>query len=304
MSNQNSFRNNASTSEDRRFIKVAMAHPLLSAERERELALKWRDEEDAHALHQLTSAYIRLVVSMASRFRNYGLPLSDLIQEGNIGLMQAAMRFEPERELRFSTYATWWIRASMQDFVLRNWSIVRTGTTSAQKKLFFNLRRMKSKIRNGTSDQLTAESRNWIATELGVKPQDVEQMDGRLSAGDRSLDVSPGTDADESNASWLDRLVSDAPTPEENLIAEDEQSRAREWIQGAFKMLNEREQAIITHRQLKDETVTLEQLGKKFGISKERVRQIEGRAMQKLKDAITSQQTRQPHEPSMSSMSS
>lgn len=276
----------AGNSADRRFIRAAMTRPLLSAEHERELAIRWRDHEDEAALHELTGAYIRLVVSMAGKYRNYGLPHADLVQEGNIGLMQAAARFEPERELRFSTYATWWIRAAIQDYVLRNWSIVRTGTTSAQKKLFFNLRRLKAKIENGAHEQLSPADHEAIATELGVRTADVEHMEGRLSAGDRSLDVAPGTGDEDNSTSWLDRLTSDAPTPEETAIASDEQTRAREWIEGAFKLLNDREQTIVAHRRLKDETVTLEELGKQFGISKERVRQIEGRAMEKLKAAI------------------
>ena len=287
MANQRSSQNIASNSADRRFLKVAMSRPLLSAEHEKDLALRWQNDNDQAALHELTSAYIRLVVSMASKYRNYGLPHADLVQEGNVGLMQAAARFEPERDLRFSTYATWWIRAAMQDFVLRNWSIVRTGTTSAQKKLFFNLRRLKSKIENGTREHLTQQDRNWIATELGVKTHEVEAMDGRLGASDRSLDVSPGEENGETSASWVERLISDAPTPEERLIAQDQQARAGEWINTAFKMLNEREQKIIAERQLNDETVTLEELGRQFGISKERVRQIEGRAMEKLRQAIT-----------------
>src|SRR5574338_1066402 len=152
-----------------RFMRTAMRAPLLTAERERELALRWRDQGDEHALHELITAYLRLVVAMAARFRHYGLPMSDLVQEGNVGLMQADARFEPEREVRFSTYAAWWIRSAMQDFVLRNWSIVRTGTTSAQKALFFNLRRLRAKIGDVGDAVMSAEASSRVATALRVR---------------------------------------------------------------------------------------------------------------------------------------
>lgn len=271
---------------NRKFVKKAMARPMLSAEREKELAERWRDRQDVDALHELTGAYIRLVVSMASRFRNYGLPVSDLVQEGNVGLMQAAARFDPDREVRFSTYAGWWIRAAMQDFVLRNWSIVRTGTTAAQKSLFFNLRRLKARIANGTRENLNADDRLNIAETLGVSPHEVEKMEGRLSASDRSLDASPGNQSEEGTSSWLDLLESDAPSPHDVVEESDRQRRVREWIAEAFEHLNERERAIIAERRLSEDGVTLEELGTKFGISKERVRQIEMRALEKMKEAI------------------
>ena len=179
-------------SATRRFVKQAMKMPMLAQDHERNLALRWRDEHDEKALHELTSAYMRLVISMASRFRNYGLPMSDLVQEGNIGLMQAAARFEPEREVRFSTYASWWIRSSIQDFVLRNWSIVRTGTTAAQKSLFFNLRRLRALISDTGEAMMTRENREFVATKLGVSDRDVEQMASRLSSSDRSLNAHVG----------------------------------------------------------------------------------------------------------------
>ncbi len=271
---------------NRKFVKKAMARPMLSAEREKELAVRWRDHQDVNALHELTGAYIRLVVSMASRFRNYGLPVSDLVQEGNVGLMQAAARFDPDREVRFSTYAGWWIRAAMQDFVLRNWSIVRTGATAAQKSLFFNLRRLKARIANGTRENLNADDRLNIAETLGVSPHEVEKMEGRLSASDRSLDASPGNQSEEGTSSWLDLLESDAPSPHDVVEESDRQRRVREWIAEAFEHLNERERAIIAERRLSEDGVTLEELGAKFGISKERVRQIEMRALEKMKEAI------------------
>ncbi|MDF1848194.1 MAG: RNA polymerase factor sigma-32 [Parvibaculaceae bacterium] len=272
---------------NRRFIKKVMTKPLLSEEHERDLARRWRDHQDVNALHELTGAYIRLVVSMATRFRNYGLPVSDLVQEGNVGLMQAAARFDPDRNVRFSTYAGWWIRAAIQDFVLRNWSIVRTGTTAAHKSLFFNLRRLKARIANGTRDKLTPDDRQSIAENLGVNVIDVEKMETRLSASDRSLNVVPGGQEDEGGSTWQELLVCDAPTPSELVEETNKNERVREWIEGAFEHLNPRERAIISERRLSDQTVTLEQLGTKFGISKERVRQIENRALEKMKAAIT-----------------
>src|SRR5690606_22247635 len=174
---------------NRRFMRRAMTVPLLDKETEFELARRWREDGDEQALHRLTRAYMRLVISLATRFRNYGLPYGDLIQEGNVGLMQAAARFEPERGVRFSTYASWWIRAAIQDYILRNWSIVRIGTTAAHKSLFFNLRKLRSLIANGTRQNLTEEDRSFIARQLGVSIADVSAVDARLMAGDRSLNA-------------------------------------------------------------------------------------------------------------------
>ena len=274
---------------NRRFVKNVMTRPLLSEDHERHLARQWRDHQDVDALHELTGAYIRLVVSMATRFRNYGLPVADLIQEGNVGLMQAAARFDPDRNVRFSTYAGWWIRAAIQDFVLRNWSIVRTGTTSAQKSLFFNLRRLKARIANGTRDKLTPDDHQSIAETLGVKITDVEKMEGRLSANDRSLNAVPGGQDGEGGSTWQELLVCTAPNPHENVEKTDKDARLREWISEAFEHLNERERVIISERRLKENSITLEQLGSQFGISKERVRQIENRALEKMKTAIIEQ---------------
>ena len=190
-------------SATRRFVKQAMKAPLLEHDHERELAVAWRDHQDERALHELTTAYMRLVISMAARFRNYGLPMSDLVQEGNIGLMQAAARFEPDREVRFSTYAAWWIRSAIQDYVLRNWSIVRTGTTAAQKSLFFNLRRLRALISDTGEAMMTRENREIIATKLGVSEREVEQMASRLSANDRSLNA-PMSDGIDGGGEWQD----------------------------------------------------------------------------------------------------
>ncbi|GAB5388453.1 MAG: RNA polymerase factor sigma-32 [Alphaproteobacteria bacterium] len=271
------------------YIRKTMKAPLLERDHEFDLARKWRDEGDEAALHELIEAYARLVVASAAKFRHYGLPMGDLIQEGNVGLMQAAARFEPEREVRFSTYANWWIRSSIQDFVLRNWSIVRTGTTAAQKSLFFNLRRLRAKI-NATNEteELGDAGREAIAEELGVKLTDVEQMEGRLSAGDQSLNAPMGMEEGDS-ASWLDMLADDTPTPDA-LVTDLHDSAARsELIQNAVNTLNEREQMIIRRRRLVDDedSSTLEQLGNELGVSKERVRQLEARALGKIKTHLT-----------------
>ncbi|HVZ99717.1 MAG TPA: RNA polymerase factor sigma-32 [Caulobacterales bacterium] len=266
-----------------RFVRRAMRAPLLAPEHERELARRWRDESDENALHELCTAYLRLVVSLASRFRHYGLPMSDLVQEGNVGLMQAAARFEPEREVRFSTYASWWIRSAIQDFVLRNWSIVRTGTTAAQKSLFFNLRRLRARIADVGDAVMTQENLAYVARALGVDTSEVEAMACRLSAPDRSLNAPL---ADDGVAEWQDLLRDETAGPDETVMdARDGAARTR-LVQDAMRELSDRERIIIVERKLEDECVTLEALGQRLGISKERVRQIEGNALAKLKRAL------------------
>lgn len=266
------------------YIRNSMNEPLLTREHEHELALAWRNNGDEKALHELVRAYGRLAVSMASKFRHYGLPLGDLIQEGNVGLMQAAARFEPEREIRFSTYATWWIRAAMQDYILRNWSIVRTGTTAAQKSLFFNLRRLRARIATSTGAiDLTEEGRAEIAKELGVPMADVVAMEQRLASGDQSLNATISADGEDE---WQSTLADERPNPEEVVIGLKDSATRSAWLNAALKQLDPREQIIIRQRKLKDETITLEDLGKELGVSKERVRQLEARAMGKLKAAL------------------
>lgn len=268
---------------NRRFIRESMNAPLLSREHELELARRWRNDDDQEALHELVQAYMRLVISTASRFKNYGLPMGDLVQEGVVGLMQAAARFEPERDVRFSTYAAWWIRSAMQDYILRNWSVVRTGTTAAQKSLFFNLRRLRAKIDDGRGVTLNQEGRSYIAETLSVTVDDVESMEMRLMGGDQSLNatISPaGEDA------WQDFLADERPNPEE-VVSESLDSRERtRWLADCLAELSDREQTIIRERRLKDEGRTLEELGVTLGISKERVRQIEHRALTKLRSSL------------------
>jgi RNA polymerase sigma-32 factor len=264
------------------FMRTAMRAPLLDALHERDLAQRWRDHGDERAMHELTTAYLRLVVAMASRFRHYGLPMSDLVHEGNVGLMQAAARFEPAREVRFSTYATWWIRSAMQDFVLRNWSIVRTGTTSAQKSLFFNLRRLRAKI-GDVSDSIGVDARATVAHALGVPERDVEAMAARMSAPDRSLNA-PLTE--EGDGEWQDLLADHSASPESEVMDAHDAVARNTLVRDALGDLNEREQLIIRERKLEEESVTLEALGQRLGISKERVRQIEGNALEKLRRAM------------------
>ena len=260
-----------------------MREPLLSREVEYELANNWQDKGDEKSLHRLINAYARLAVSIAGKFRNYGLPFGDLVQEGMVGLMQAANRFDPAREVRFSTYASWWIRSAIQDFILRNWSIVRTGTTSAQKSLFFNFRRLRAKIEGASSDMSKERTRAQIASELKVKMQDVEAMEARLNGGDQSLNIAVGNDSDDQ---WMDLLPDNRPSPEQVVIGlRDSETRSR-WLESALGMLSDREQKIIRERRLVDEGATLEQLGQVLGVSKERVRQLEQRALGKLRQHI------------------
>lgn len=268
-----------------KYIRQSMDAPMLEKEHEQELARAWKEDRDERSLHTLINSYTRLVISIASRFRNYGLPMGDLIQEGNVGLMQAAERFDHKRDVRFSTYASWWIRASIQDYVLRNWSIVRTGTTAAQKSLFFNLRRLRNKIeRRAEAEGLSHADREEIAEELNVKVKDVETMEGRLSGSDSSLNMKIGEDGDEE---WQNLLSDDTPNPED-VVTEMRDSETRsQWLDKALGALDDREKRIIRERHLGQETVTLEELGKSLGISKERVRQLEHRAMTKLKSCIT-----------------
>ena len=266
-----------------RYLRTAMRAPLLAADHERDLARRWRDQGDERALHELITAYLRLVVAMASRFRHYGLPMSDLVQEGNVGLMQAAARFEPEREVRFSTYASWWIRSAMQDFVLRNWSIVRTGTTSAQKALFFNLRRLRARIGDISDSAMSFESRARVAHLLGVAEHEVDNMAARLSAPDRSLNA-PLTE--EGDGEWQDMLADDAEGPEAAAMHNHDSIARATLVREAMGDLTDRERLIIRERKLEEEAVTLEALGERLGISKERVRQIEGSALEKLRRSL------------------
>ncbi|MEZ2222068.1 RNA polymerase factor sigma-32 [Rhizobium sp. RCC_161_2] len=272
-------------SADRRMIKIAMAAPYLGRDEEHDLAIRWKDHEDRGARNKIATAHMRLVISMAGKFRNFGLPMSDLVQEGYVGLLEAAARFEPEREVRFSTYASWWIRASIQDYILRNWSIVRGGTSSAQKALFFNLRRLRAKLARGNAGVTVQSIHEEIAVALGVSLADVQTMDARLSGNDASLQA-PSISGDAESAERMDFLISDEPLPDEQVSNMIDGERRRNWLACALTHLNEREMKIIHARRLVEDGATLEELGADLGISKERVRQIESRAMEKLRSAL------------------
>lgn len=274
------------TTAERRMIKMAMSAPYLEREEEQALARAWKDDHDQQARNRIAMAHMRLVVSMAGRFRNFGLPLSDLVQEGYIGLLEAAARFEPERQVRFSTYASWWIRASIQDYVLRNWSIVRGGTSSAQKALFFNLRRLRARLARGDTHLTSEAMHREIAAAIGVSTADVRTMDARLSSSDVSLQA-PISSAESDGANRLEFLTSDAPLPDEQAEGSIDGERRRHWLHSALGQLNEREMRIIRARRLAENGATLEELGLTLGISKERVRQIENRALEKLKAMLS-----------------
>src|SRR5690349_13108078 len=277
-----------SSGSRREFVRAAMEAPYLERGEEHDLAVRWRHSQDQAALHRLTSAHMRLVIAIAARFRHYGLSMSDLIQEGHIGLLEAAARFEPDREVRFSTYATWWIRASIQDYILRNWSIVRGGTSSTQKALFFNLRRLRARLAQGPETLSNVAIRRQISIALGVSEADVALMDSRLSGSDTSLNA-PLLDDGGSTAERSDFLISDGPLPDEIVEATIDVERRAGWLKDALGVLNEREMKIIEERRLSEDGATLEALGETLGISKERVRQIENRALEKLKSALIKQ---------------
>ncbi len=268
-----------------KYIRGAMNTPLLEKEYELDLARRWTEEQDEKALHELVQSYTRLVISLAAKFKHYGLPMGDLIQEGNIGLMQAANRFDYKRDLRFSTYASWWIRSCIQDYVLRNWSIVRTGTTAAQKSLFFNLRRLRAQIEGREEGQdLDDDGREEIAKTLGVKVSEVRDMESRFNGGDQSLNVRIGEDGEDD---WQSMLSDEGPNPEDVVTGIKDAETRSKWLNDALDKLSDREQLIIRERHLGQETVTLEELGKELGVSKERVRQLEARAMDKIKGSIS-----------------
>ncbi|ODT17649.1 MAG: RNA polymerase factor sigma-32 [Kaistia sp. SCN 65-12] len=274
-----------STISGRQFVKAAMQAPYLERDEEHDLAVRWREVKDQAALHRLTASHMRLVIALAARFRHFGLPMSDLIQEGHVGLLEAAARFEPEREVRFSTYATWWIRASIQDYILRNWSIVRGGTSSTQKALFFNLRRLRAKLSQGSVAVPNQQIYQQIAIAVGVSTSDVALMDARLSGSDTSLNA-PIHDAESSASDRQDFLVDETPLPDQTVGEVIDTERRVTWLNEAMSSLSDREVRILRERRLREEGATLESLGETLGISKERVRQIESRAIEKLKAAL------------------
>ncbi len=276
---------------DQRFSRNAMKAELLDAETELRLAYAWRDERDEEALHRLITAYMRLAISMASKFRRYGAPMNDLIQEAGLGLMKAADKFDPDRGVRFSTYAVWWIKASIQDYVMRNWSMVRTGSTSSQKSLFFNMRRVQAQIEReamARGEQLDGHQlREMIATEVGVSVADVEMMSGRLSGSDYSLNATQS--ADEDGREWIDALEDSGTQAAEIVEHSHDTDQLRQWLGTAMDALNDRERFIVTERKLRPEGRTLESLGGELGLSKERVRQLEAAAFGKMRKTLEAQ---------------
>jgi RNA polymerase sigma-32 factor len=276
---------------DLRLSRTAMRAELLDAETELRLAYAWRDRRDEKALHRLITAYMRLAISMAAKFRRYGAPMNDLIQEASLGLMKAADKFDPDRGVRFSTYAVWWIKASIQDYVMRNWSMVRTGSTSSQKALFFNMRRVQARIeREAAAEGRTLaphEVRQAIATEVGVPLADVEMMEGRLSGGDYSLNATQSSE--DEGREWIEALEDDAPQAAERVENHHDTHTLRQWLLTALNGLNERERFIVRERKLREEPRTLESLGDELGLSKERVRQLEAAAFSKMRRSLEGQ---------------
>ena len=256
---------------------------MLSPEREQDLARAWRDHGDEAALRDLVGSHLRLVIKIARGFAGYGLPILDLIAEGNVGLMQAAQKFDPYRGFRFATYAMWWIRAAIQEHILHSTSLVKMGTTAAQKKLFFNLRRMKGQLERRQQGDLSPEWAETIAAELGVPEEDVVEMNRRMSGGDRSLNM---TITDDGETEWVDRLVDERPNQEFLLAEADEMAQRRKLLGEALTRLNEREREIVIERRLRDEPLTLEDLSRRFHVSRERIRQLEVRAVDKLRKAM------------------
>ena len=273
--------NNTNMSLTRKAVKAE----LLDAETELQLAYAWRDSRDEAALHRLITAYMRLAISMAAKFKRYGAPMNDLVQEAGLGLMKAAEKFDPDRGVRFSTYAVWWIKASVQDYVMRNWSMVRTGSTSSQKSLFFNMRRVQAQLEREaqqTGESLDKHQLNqMIATEVGVPLNDVEMMDGRLSGSDFSLNATQASD--EEGREWIDTLEDENSRADLAVEEEHDQGRLADWIGVAMDTLNDREQFIVRQRKLIESPRTLESLGAELSLSKERVRQLEAAAFGKMR---------------------
>ncbi len=266
-----------------RYLQEIRKFPMLKPEEEFMLAKRWREHGDSDAAHKLVTSHLRLVVKIAMGRRGYGLPVGELIAEGNIGMMQAVKRFEPDRGFRLATYAMWWIRASIQEYILRSWSLVKIGTTSAQKKLFFNLRRIKATLRAFDEGDLAPEVVAEIAGRLRVPEADVVNMNRRLGGPDQSLNATVGEDGGDQ---WQDWLIDEGADQEAGLAAAEEKNIRRHQLRGAMAVLNQRERRIFIARRLADDPMTLETLSKEYGVSRERVRQIESRAYEKVSKAV------------------
>ena len=269
-----------------RYLQEIRKFPLLEPEEEYMLAKAWADHQDPEAAQKLVTSHLRLAAKIAMGYRGYGLPQAEVISEANVGLMQAVKRFDPERGFRLATYAMWWIRASIQEYILRSWSLVKMGTTSAQKKLFFNLRKAKSKLGALEEGDLRPENVAQIANDLNVSEQEVIDMNRRLSGGDASLSATVGSGDGESTAQWQDWLEDDSANQAEAFAEADELSARREMLMAAMDVLNDREKDILMERRLRDDPMTLEDLSARYNVSRERIRQIEVRAFEKLQNRI------------------
>ena len=265
------------------YLQEIKKFPILTAEEEYMLAKRYKEHGDTEAAHKLVTSHLRLVAKIAMGYRGYGLPVTDLISEGNVGIMQAVKKFDPERGFRLATYAMWWIRAQIQEYVLHSWSLVKIGTTAAQKKLFFNLRKLKNQLSSIDTGNLSPENAREIASRLNVKEAEVLDMDNRLFSGDQSLNVQVGEEGD---TEWQDMLVDSNDTQDNILANSNELSFRKKIFEQALEVLNDREKEIISLRKLKDKPVKLEELSKKFNISRERVRQIEEKAFEKLQKQV------------------
>ena len=266
------------------YLQEIKKFPILTAEEEYMLAKRYKEHGDTEAAHKLVTSHLRLVAKIAMGYRGYGLPVTDLISEGNVGIMQAVKKFDPERGFRLATYAMWWIRAQIQEYVLHSWSLVKIGTTAAQKKLFFNLRKLKNQLSSIDTGNLSPENAREIAPRLNVKEAEVLDMDNRLFSGDQSLNVQIGEEGD---TEWQDMLVDSNDTQDNILANANELSFRKKIFEQALEVLNDREKEIISLRKLKDKPVKLEELSKKFNISRERVRQIEEKAFEKLQKQVS-----------------
>jgi RNA polymerase sigma-32 factor len=268
-----------------RYLQEVRKFPMLERDEEFMLAKRWIEQQDSIAAEKMVTSHLRLVAKIAMGYRGYGLPIGEVISEGNVGLMQAVKKFDPDKGFRLSTYAMWWIRAAIQEYVLRSWSLVKMGTTAAQKKLFFNLRRLKGEMKAIEDGDLTPEHVTKIATKLGVKEEEVTSMNRRMGhGGDASLNVSIG--GEDGSSEWQDWLQDDTETQEEALGQDQEHNAKMELLKTAMSALNEREQDIISKRRLADKPMTLEELAIIYGVSRERIRQIEARAFEKLQEAM------------------
>jgi len=268
-----------------RYLEEIRKFPMLAPDEEFMLAKRWQEHQDADAAEKLVTSHLRLVARIAMGYRGYGLPIGEVISEGKVGLMQAVKRFDPDKGFRLATYAMWWIRASIQEYILRSWSLVKMGTTAAQKKLFFNLRRAKSQLQALDDGDLKPEHVKTIATKLGVPEEDVVNMNRRLG-GDASLNAPIRAEAE--SGEWQDWLVDDTPTQEDRLVEDEELQRRKSYLSSAMSVLNDRERRVFEARRLAEEPATLEELSEEFGVSRERIRQIEVRAFEKVQKAVTS----------------